>query len=66
MYMGTHVHYVVELLSGDRLTVMLPNVTNNYQTLIPQFMPVGQLAIVWLWRSKVRWRHRGCWRFYKS
>jgi spermidine/putrescine transport system ATP-binding protein len=29
MYMGTHVHYVVELLSGDRLTVMLPNVTNK-------------------------------------
>lgn len=29
MYMGTHIHYVVELLSGDRLTVMLPNVTNK-------------------------------------
>ena len=29
MYMGTHVHYVVELLSGERLTVMLPNVTNK-------------------------------------
>ncbi len=25
MYLGTHVHYVVELLSGDRLTVMQPN-----------------------------------------
>lgn len=25
MYLGTHVHYIVELLSGDRLTVMLPN-----------------------------------------
>ncbi len=29
MYMGTHVHYVVELLSGDRLTVMLPNITSK-------------------------------------
>ncbi|HEY9807435.1 MAG TPA: ABC transporter ATP-binding protein [Candidatus Obscuribacterales bacterium] len=25
MYLGTHVHYVVELLSGDRITVMQPN-----------------------------------------
>jgi spermidine/putrescine transport system ATP-binding protein len=25
MYLGTHVHYVVELLTGDRLTVMQPN-----------------------------------------
>lgn len=25
MYLGTHVHYVVELLSGDRLTVLQPN-----------------------------------------
>ncbi|MBD1863648.1 MULTISPECIES: ABC transporter ATP-binding protein [Trichocoleus] len=25
MYLGTHVHYVVELLSGDRVTVMQPN-----------------------------------------
>lgn len=25
MYLGTHVHYVVELLSGDRLTIMQPN-----------------------------------------
>ncbi|HEY9635087.1 MAG TPA: ABC transporter ATP-binding protein [Coleofasciculaceae cyanobacterium] len=29
MYMGTHVHYVVELLSGDRLTVMLPNIASK-------------------------------------
>jgi spermidine/putrescine transport system ATP-binding protein len=29
MYLGTHVHYVVELLSGDRLTVRLPNVTSK-------------------------------------
>ncbi|HBB31522.1 MAG TPA: spermidine/putrescine ABC transporter ATP-binding protein [Cyanobacteria bacterium UBA8803] len=29
MYLGTHVHYVVELLSGDRLTVMLPNTTSK-------------------------------------
>ncbi len=25
MYLGTHVHYVVDLLSGDRLTVMQPS-----------------------------------------
>lgn len=29
MYLGTHVHYVVELESGDRLTVRLPNVTHK-------------------------------------
>lgn len=29
MYLGTHVHLVVELLTGDRLTVMLPNNTLN-------------------------------------
>ena len=29
MYLGTHVQYVVKLESGDRLTVMLPNVTNK-------------------------------------
>jgi spermidine/putrescine transport system ATP-binding protein len=29
MYLGTHVHYIVELLSGDRLTVMLPNITSK-------------------------------------
>lgn len=29
MYLGTHVHYVVELLSGDRVTVMLPNITHK-------------------------------------
>lgn len=28
MYLGTHVHYVVELLSGDRLTVLQPNTGN--------------------------------------
>lgn len=25
MYLGTHIHYVVELISGDRLTVLQPN-----------------------------------------
>ncbi|WP_416675279.1 ABC transporter ATP-binding protein [Egbenema bharatensis] len=25
MYLGTHVHYVVELITGDRLTVLQPN-----------------------------------------
>jgi spermidine/putrescine transport system ATP-binding protein len=29
MYLGTHVHYLVELLSGDRLTVMQPNSINT-------------------------------------
>jgi spermidine/putrescine transport system ATP-binding protein len=29
MYLGTHVQYVVELVSGDRIMVMLPNVTNK-------------------------------------
>ncbi|WP_421656847.1 ABC transporter ATP-binding protein [Leptothermofonsia sp. ETS-13] len=28
MYLGTHVHYLVELESGDRLTVMQPNAIN--------------------------------------
>jgi len=28
MYLGTHVHYTMELLSGDRLTVMQPNDSN--------------------------------------
>ncbi|MDX2240426.1 MAG: ABC transporter ATP-binding protein [Leptolyngbyaceae cyanobacterium bins.302] len=26
MYLGTHIHYQVELLSGDRVTVMRPNI----------------------------------------
>jgi spermidine/putrescine transport system ATP-binding protein len=29
MYLGTHVHYVVELLSGDTLTVMQPNTAGS-------------------------------------
>jgi spermidine/putrescine transport system ATP-binding protein len=29
MYLGTHVHCLVELLSGDRLTVMLPNISSK-------------------------------------
>ena len=29
MYLGTHVHYLVELLSGDRLTVLQPNTGSN-------------------------------------
>lgn len=28
MYLGTHVHYLVELQSGDRVTVMQPNALN--------------------------------------
>jgi spermidine/putrescine transport system ATP-binding protein len=37
MYLGTHVHYVVELTTGDRLTVMQPN--QAHRRLDPQ-MPV--------------------------
>lgn len=29
MYLGTHVHYVVELLSGDRITVLQPNTAGS-------------------------------------
>jgi spermidine/putrescine transport system ATP-binding protein len=29
MYLGTHVHYMVELASGDRLTVRLPNIASK-------------------------------------
>ncbi len=29
MYLGTHMHYVVELLSGDRVTVMQPNTVGS-------------------------------------
>jgi len=28
MYLGTHVHYLVELCSGDRLTILQPNTSN--------------------------------------
>lgn len=27
MYLGTHVHYVIELLTGDQITVLQPNRT---------------------------------------
>ncbi|MCU0567488.1 MAG: ABC transporter ATP-binding protein [Oculatellaceae cyanobacterium Prado106] len=37
MYLGTHVHYVVELLTGDRLTVMQPN---RAESLIDLHTPV--------------------------
>ena len=30
MYMGTHVHYVVELVSGDRITVRQPNTGGSF------------------------------------
>ncbi|MBD2021869.1 ABC transporter ATP-binding protein [Leptolyngbya sp. FACHB-36] len=29
MYLGTHVHYLIELQSGDRLTVMQPNASST-------------------------------------
>ncbi|HEY9909257.1 MAG TPA: ABC transporter ATP-binding protein [Thermosynechococcaceae cyanobacterium] len=29
MYLGTHVHYLIQLQSGDRLTVMQPNILND-------------------------------------
>jgi spermidine/putrescine transport system ATP-binding protein len=41
MYLGTHVHCVVELLSGDRLTVMLPNLTSK--------MPEANIPIYARW-----------------
>lgn len=33
MYLGTHMHYQVELQSGDRLTVMQPNTTSDIPAL---------------------------------
>lgn len=30
MYMGTHVHYLVELISGDRITVRQPNTGGSF------------------------------------
>jgi spermidine/putrescine transport system ATP-binding protein len=33
LYLGTHVHYLVELRSGDRLTVMQPNTTHKHPAL---------------------------------
>ncbi|MGI0489272.1 ABC transporter ATP-binding protein [Pantanalinema rosaneae CENA516] len=29
MYLGTHMHYLVELTSGDQITIMQPNVVHN-------------------------------------
>ncbi len=29
MYLGTHVHCLVELKSGDRITIMQPNTMND-------------------------------------
>lgn len=29
MYLGTHMHYLVELVSGDQITIMQPNVMHN-------------------------------------
>lgn len=49
MYMGTHVHYVVELLSGDRITVMLPNITSKLPdpntTVYARFLATDCLAL---------------------
>lgn len=42
MYLGTHVHYLVELLSGDRLTVMQPNMTAQ--------LPSSQVPIYLCWQ----------------
>ncbi len=33
MYLGTHVHYVVKLISGDRLTIMQPNTLGSWPEL---------------------------------
>ncbi|MEB3338185.1 MAG: ABC transporter ATP-binding protein [Leptolyngbyaceae bacterium] len=43
MYLGTHVHYIVELLTGDRLTVMQPN--------IPEGLPDSQTPIYASWAT---------------
>jgi spermidine/putrescine transport system ATP-binding protein len=49
MYLGTHVHYVVELHSGDRLTVRLPNVTSKLPdtqtTVYARWAPTDCLAL---------------------
>jgi spermidine/putrescine transport system ATP-binding protein len=49
MYLGTHVHYVVELHSGDRLTVRLPNVTSKlpdtHTTVYARWTPTDCLAL---------------------
>lgn len=37
MYLGTHVHYLIELLSGDRLMVMQPN---RLESLPESHMPI--------------------------
>ncbi|MCS6812684.1 MAG: TOBE domain-containing protein, partial [Cyanobacteria bacterium] len=29
MYLGTHVYYVIELMSGDRITVLQPNTAGS-------------------------------------
>lgn len=44
MYMGTHVHCVVELLSGDRIIVMQPNT--------PSSLPSPQTPVYVYWRPK--------------
>jgi spermidine/putrescine transport system ATP-binding protein len=43
MYLGTHVHCLVELSSGDRLTVMQPNVIGN--------LPEAHTSIYVYWTS---------------
>lgn len=43
MYLGTHVHYVVELLSGDRVTVMQPNTVGT--------LPDSQTPIYVYWAA---------------
>lgn len=43
MYLGTHVHYVVELISGDRVTVMQPNTVGT--------LPDAQTPIYVYWAA---------------
>ncbi len=41
MYLGTHVHYVVQLLSGDQITVRQPNALNVPNSDIPVYLYWG-------------------------
>ena len=41
MYLGTHVHYVVQLRSGDQLTVRQPNALNAPSSDTPIYLHWG-------------------------
>ncbi len=50
MYLGTHVHYVVQLLSGDRITVRQPNTEGSlpdpHTPIYAQWLPSDCIALV--------------------